>query len=92
MYQHLGDQLTEDKRVQLGELIDWYEQRVLRRATGNNSLVEHSTELTSDEPTRSKPYPIQYSVIQKMLQTGEIRVEVSACVTGGCRSKERWFE
>ena len=51
VYQHLGDQLTEDKRVQLGELIDWYEQRVLRGATGNNSLVEHSTELTSDEPT-----------------------------------------
>ncbi|CAB4015681.1 Hypothetical predicted protein [Paramuricea clavata] len=75
----LGEQLTEEQRVQLEELIDRYEH-IFTDVPGDSNLTEHQIEVTSEEPIRSKPYAIPYNVreslkedIQAMLQMGVIR-------------------
>jgi hypothetical protein len=75
----LGEQLTEEQRVQLEELIHRYEH-IFTDVPCDSDLTEHQIEVTSKEPIRSKPYAIPYNVreslkedIQAMLQMGVIR-------------------
>ncbi len=89
----LGEQLSEEQRVRLEDLIDRYEH-IFTDLPGDSNLTEHQIELTSEEPVRSKPYVIPYNVreslkedIQAMLQMGVIRESKSPlCVTGRSRS------
>ena len=78
-YVVLGEQLSEEQRVQLEDLIDRYEH-IFTDVPGDSNLTEHQIELTSEEPVRSKPYVIPCNVreslkedIQAMLQMGVIR-------------------
>ena len=77
----LGEQLSEEQRAQLEDLIDRY-KCLFTNVPGDSNLMEHQIELSSEEPIRSKPYVIPYNVreleslkedIQVMLQMGEIR-------------------
>ena len=61
-------------------------------APGATDLVQHHIKLISDEPVRSKPYPVPYSIreslrkdIADMIKMG---VQFSVCVTCG-RSEEK---
>ena len=77
----LREQLSEEQRVKLEELYEWFKQ-IFTDVPGDSNLTEHTIELTSEEPVRSKPYAhaVPYSVreslkedIQDMLQMGVIR-------------------
>ena len=79
----LGEQLSEEQRSQIEELVDRYEH-VFTDVPGNSTLAEHHLDLTSEEPVRSKPYPVPYNVreslkedIQSMLEMGVIRESTS---------------
>ena len=74
-----GQQLNAEQRAQLQQLIKRYEH-IFTDIPGNSNLIEHEVELISDEPIRSKPYVIPYSVreslkkdIRAMLDMGVIR-------------------
>ena len=52
---------------------------------GNTNLVEHKIDLISEEPVRVKPYPVPYSIrnkikkeVQEMLNLGVIKQTDSA--------------
>ena len=74
-----GDHLTESQRVEINSLIYDFGD-IFTDKPGTTNLVEHHIELTSNDPIRSKPYPIPYSVrkslkqdISDMLKMGVIR-------------------
>lgn len=61
----LADQLSEEQRAQVEELVDKYEH-IFTDVPGDSNLAEHQIELTSEEPVRSKPYAIPYNVRESL--------------------------
>ena len=75
----LGQNLSEEQRVELKELMGEFTNR-FKDIPGSTLLVEHVVNLTTDVPVRSKPYPIPYQAreslkkdIDEMLKMGVIR-------------------
>ena len=74
-----GGHLIESQHVEINSLISDFGD-ISTDKPGTTNLVEHHMELTTDDPIRSKPYPIPYSVreslkgdISDMLKMGVIR-------------------
>ena len=79
----LGDELDDHQQSQLMKLLDKF-AGIFSDLPGNAVGMEHSIELTSDEPVKSKPYGLPYRVrenlkedINNMLKMGVIRPSTS---------------
>ena len=74
-----GDNLTEEQRAEFIDLASQF-QSLFTEAPGTTSLAQHHIKLTSDQPVRSRPYPVPYSLreslkkdITDMMKMGVIR-------------------
>ena len=74
-----GDNLTEEQRAEFIDLASQF-QSLFTEAPGTTSLAQHHIRLTSDQPVRSRPYPVPYSLreslkkdITDMMKMGVIR-------------------
>ena len=74
-----GDNLTDEQRAEFIDLASQF-QSLFTEAPGTTSLAQHHIKLTSDQPVRSSPYPVPYSLreslkrdITDMMTMGVIR-------------------
>ena len=74
-----GDNLTDEQRAEFIDLVSQF-QSLFTEAPGTTSLAQHHIKLTSDQPVRSRPYPVPYSLreslkkdITDMMKMGVIR-------------------
>ena len=74
-----GDNLTDEQRAEFIDLASQF-QSLFTEAPGTTSLAQHHIKRTSDQPVRSRPYPVPYSLreslkkdITDMMTTGVIR-------------------
>ena len=75
----IGDNLSHEQRAEFMNLANEF-QSLFTEAPGTTSLAEHHIKLTSDQPVRSRPYPVPYSMreslkkdITDMMKMGVIR-------------------
>ena len=73
-----GPNVTDDQRTEFTDLARQF-TNLFTEAPGTTDLVQHHIKLTSDEPVRSRPYPVPYSReslrtdIADMIKIGVIR-------------------
>ena len=74
-----GDNLTDEQRAEFMGLATQF-QSLFTEVPGTTSLAQHHIKLTSDQPVRSRPYPVPYSLreslkkdITDMMKMGVIR-------------------
>ena len=74
-----GPNVTDDQRTEFTDLARQF-TNLFTEAPGTTDLVQHHIKLTSDEPVRSRPYPVPYSMreslrkdIADMIKMGVIR-------------------
>ena len=74
-----GPNLTDEQRTEFTDLAKQFTD-LFTEAPGTTDLVQHHIKLTSDEPVRSRPYPVPYSMreslrkdIADMIKMGVIR-------------------
>ena len=79
-----GSNLTEEQRSEFMDLANQFSS-LFTEAPGTTDLAQHHIKLTSDEPVRSRPYPVPYSMreslkkdIADMIKMGVIRESDSA--------------
>ena len=89
-----GPNLTDEQRTEFKDLANQF-TNLFTEAPGTTDLVQHHIKLTSDEPVRSRPYPVPYSMreslrkdIADMIKMGVIRKSCSVRVTC-CSSEEK---
>ena len=58
----MGDQLTDEQRDQLTELLHEYSATVFSQKLGRTDLVQHHIQLTDETPTWQSSYPIPQSL------------------------------
>ena len=75
----IGDNLSHEQREEFMDLANEF-QSLFTEAPGTTSLAQHHIKLTSDQPVRSRPYPVPYSLreslkkdITDMMKMGVIR-------------------
>ncbi len=70
---HISPDLPPDKHQELGALICEY-KHIFTDKPGTTDLVQHEVTLTSNEPVRTKPYPIPFAIkeVQTMLDLSAI--------------------
>ena len=75
----IGDNLTHEQRAEFVDLANEFES-LFTEAPGTTSLAQHHIKFTSNQPVRSRPYPVPYSLreslkkdITDMMKTGVIR-------------------
>ena len=75
----IGDNLSREQRAEFMNLANEF-QRFFTEAPGTTSLAQHHIKLTSDQPVRSRRYPVPYSLreslkrdITDMMKMGVIR-------------------
>ena len=75
----IGDNLSHEQRAEFMDLANEF-QSLFTEAPGTTSLARHHIKLTSDQPVRSRPYPVPYSLreslkkdITDMMKMGVIR-------------------
>ena len=75
----IGDNLSPEQRAEFMDLANEF-QSLFTEAPGTTSLAQHHIKLTSDQPVRSRPYPVPYSLreslkkdITDMMKMGVIR-------------------
>ena len=75
----IGDNLSHEQRAEFMDLANGF-QSLFTEAPGTTSLAQHHIKLTSDQPVRSRPYPVPYSLreslkkdITDMMKMGVIR-------------------
>ena len=75
----IGDNLSHEQRAEFMDLANEF-QSLFTEAPGTTSLAQHHIKLTSDQPVRSRPYPVPYSLreslkkdITDMMEMGVIR-------------------
>ena len=75
----IGDNLSYEQREEFMDLANEF-QSLFTEAPGTTSLAQHHIKLTSDQPVRSRPYPVPYSLreslkkdITDMMKMGVIR-------------------
>ena len=74
-----GPNMTDEQRKEFTDLAKQF-TNLFTEAPGATDLVQHNIKLISDEPVRSRPYPVPYSIreslrndIADMIKTGVIR-------------------
>ena len=74
-----GSNLTDEQRSEFMDLANQFSS-LFTEAPGTTDLAQHHIKLTSDEPVRSRPYPVPYSMreslkkdIADMIKMGVIR-------------------
>ena len=74
----INEDLSEEQKAELRALIKEFRD-IFTDKPGNTRLEQHNIKLTSDEPIRSRPYPIPYNLrqvikeeVDKMLELGVI--------------------
>ena len=74
-----GPNLTDEQRTEFTDLANQF-TNFFTESPGTTDLVQHRIKLTSDEPVRSRPYPVPYSMreslrkdIADMIKMGVIR-------------------
>ena len=74
-----GPNVTDDQRTEFTDLARQF-TNLFTEAPGTTDLVQHHIKLTSDEPVRSRPYPVPHSMreslrndIADMIKMGVIR-------------------
>ena len=74
-----GSNLTDEQRSEFMDLANQFSS-LFTEAPGSTDLAQHHIKLTSDDPVRSKPYPVPYSMreslkkdIADMMKMGVIR-------------------
>ena len=74
-----GSNLTDEQRSEFMDLANQFSS-LFTEAPGTTDLAQHHIKLTSDEPVRSRPYPVPYSMreslkkdIADMVKRGVIR-------------------
>ena len=74
-----GDNLTDEQRAEFIDLASQF-QSLFTEAPGTTSLAQHHIKRTSDQPVRSRPYPVPYGLreslkkdITDMMTMGVIR-------------------
>ena len=74
-----GPNLTDEQRSEFMDLANQFSS-LFTEAPGTTDLAQHHMKLTSDEPVRSRPYPVPYSMrellkkdIADMIKMGVIR-------------------
>ena len=79
----LASNLTEEQKTEFMNCADQY-SNLFTEAPGTTSLIEHHFNLTTEDPVRSKPYPLPYSMcaelkkdIDDMIKMGVIRESTS---------------
>ena len=82
-----GPNLTDEQRTEFTSLAKQF-TNLFVEAAGTKDLVQHHIKLTSDEPVRSRPYPVPYSMreslrkdIADMVKMGVIRESSSPYVS-----------
>ena len=60
-----GNNLTEEQRAEFIDLASQF-QGLFTEAPGTTSLAQHHIKLTSDQPARSRPYPVPYSLRESL--------------------------
>ena len=60
-----GPNLTDEQRAEFLDLVHQFSS-LFTEAPGTMILVQHHIKLTSDEPVRSKPYPVPYSLRESL--------------------------
>ena len=75
----IGDNLSHEQRAEFMDLANEF-QSLFTGAQGTTSFAEHHIKLTSDQPVRSRPYPVSFSLreslkkdIADMMKMGVIR-------------------
>ena len=75
----IGDNLSNEQRAEFLDLANEF-QSLFTEAPGTTSFVQHHIKLTSDQPVRSRPYPVLYRLreswkkdITDMIKMGVIR-------------------
>ena len=61
----IGDNLSHEQRAEFMDLANQF-QSLFTEAPGTTSLAQHHIKLTSDQPVRSRPYPVPYSLIESL--------------------------
>ena len=67
-----GSNLTDEQRAEFMHLAHQFSS-LFTEAPGTTNLVQHHIKLRSDEPVRSKSYPVPYSLRDDMIRMGVIR-------------------
>ena len=90
-----GPNLTDEQRTEFTDLANQF-SNLFTEAPGTTELVQHHIELTSDEPVRSRPYPVPYSMreslrkdIADMIKMGVIRESSSPLCVTCCSNEEK---
>ena len=60
-----GDNLTDEQRAEFIDVASQF-QSLFTEAPGTTSLAQHHIKLTSDQPVRSRPYPVPYSLRESL--------------------------
>ena len=60
-----GPNLTDEQRTEFTDLAKQF-TNLFTEAPGTTDLVQHHSRLTSDEPVRSRPYPVPYSIRESL--------------------------
>ena len=75
----IGDNLSHEQKAGFMDFAKQF-QSLFTKAPGTTSLAQHHIKLTSDQPVRSRPYPVPYSLreslkkdITDMMKMGPIR-------------------
>ena len=70
-----GPDLTDEQRAEFMELAHQFSSQ-FTEAPSTTNLVQHQIKLTSDEPIRSKPYPVPYSVRESLKKDIEDMIKI----------------
>ena len=60
-----GSNLTDERRSEFMDLANQFSS-LFTEAPGTTDLAQHHIKLTSDEPVRSRPYPVPYSMRESL--------------------------
>ena len=61
----IRDNLSHEQRAEFMDLANEF-QSLFTEAPGTTSLAYHHIKLTSDQPVRSRPYPVPYSLRESL--------------------------
>ncbi len=87
---NISPELEVDKQTEVRHLLRQFTD-VITDLPGSTDMVEHSIKLTSEEPVRSRPYPVPHSIrdsirseIDAMLDMGIIETSESSYAIPSC--------
>ena len=73
----LGDELPEDQRCVLKDLVRRY-SNVYTDMPGETDVIQHEIKLADDMPIRCKPYPLLYAMREELRNEVDAMLEIGA--------------